>query len=178
MDQAARDLSDQHNPEVPLTALGEVVVAEPTGAVRANGAKPRRDLLPPEVLFHLLPLKYHPFIQWFHGSDPFNAGLLDLALHGLSDSAQQGAIELAEVLTMGAKKYEPRNWEKGLCFSGLFSSAIGHALKAQYEDLDEESGLAHMAHYAWGVMACYVFTVRGRTDLDDRPAVLAAKAAP
>jgi Domain of unknown function (DUF5664) len=56
---------------------------------------------------------------------------------------------LAEVLTQGAKKYEERNWEKGMAYSKVINSLMRHLNKFRMgEDIDEESGLPHTAHIA------------------------------
>lgn len=34
--------------------------------------------------------------------------------------------EIIEILDFGAKKYAPRNWEKGMSYSRLFSAMIRH----------------------------------------------------
>jgi hypothetical protein len=60
--------------------------------------------------------------------------------------------ELADVMTMGMKKYGKHNYlQGGLEYSRLWDAALRH-LCAWYqgEDKDEESGLSHLAH----AMAC------------------------
>lgn len=55
--------------------------------------------------------------------------------------------QYAKVLTMGAKKYGDRNWEKGMGWSKVIASLNRHleAIK-RGEDFDIESGLLHSAH--------------------------------
>lgn len=78
--------------------------------------------------------------------------------------------ELVAVYTMGAEKYADRNWEKGLKWTNCFASMMRHSWKWMMgEDLDDESGLHHMAHVAWNALAIVAFFKRRRTDLDDRP---------
>ena len=77
---------------------------------------------------------------------------------------------IAEILTMGAeKKYAPRNWEKGIPYSELYASAARHInsfLKGEY--YDKESGLLHVSHACWNLMAIEVMIIRGRSaELDD-----------
>lgn len=77
--------------------------------------------------------------------------------------------ELAEVYTMGAAKYEPRNWEKGIEYSRIYAAVQRHL--NQYwagQNLDEESGLPHLAHAMWGMAALLEFE-RTHTEMDDRP---------
>jgi uncharacterized HAD superfamily protein len=57
--------------------------------------------------------------------------------------------EMVKVLTMGANKYEPRNWEKGMLWSNVISSLKRHlAAIEKGEDFDNESGLLHASHLA------------------------------
>jgi len=56
---------------------------------------------------------------------------------------------VAAVLTIGAEKYAPRNWEKGLEFSNPYSSLMRHLLAwSNGEDYDPETGRLHMEHIA------------------------------
>jgi len=76
--------------------------------------------------------------------------------------------ELAKVLTFGAKKYAPHNWRKGISYARLIAAALRHIYAfARGEDIDEETGLSHMAH----AMCCCMFLVwmaKHRRDQDDR----------
>jgi len=75
------------------------------------------------------------------------------------------------VLGYGAKKYAPRNWERGWSYSQTFDSLQRHLL-AWYqtrEDFDPESGKHHLAHVACNALCLLAFAVRNRDDLDDRP---------
>lgn len=65
------------------------------------------------------------------------------------------AIEkLAEVFEVGAKKYAPHNWLKGMGWSKMIDSLKRHL--SEFEkgiDYDSETGLLHMQHLAWNAMA-------------------------
>lgn len=153
-----------------ITAAAEVMVTQPTGAVRADGAKVDLTLVPPELIEAVTGIGSAPreLHDWWRGTGPMNVDLVKQALE-CSGHPTLGALAVAEVLNFGAKKYAPRNWEKGLTYSCCYNSAMRHALKALGgEERDAESGLPHWAHFAWNVMAIYVFQERGRTDLDDR----------
>ncbi len=79
-------------------------------------------------------------------------------------------IGYAEVMRMGAKKYAPRNWEKGLHFSRLYAAAFRHLLLWYGgENLDKESGLNHLKHCLWNIGALIHFIESGQNKLDDRP---------
>ncbi len=78
---------------------------------------------------------------------------------------------LAEVYTIGAKKYGDRNWEGGLKFTRLIAAMERHllALKAG-EDYDQADGQHHAASVAWGAFALMFFEGADNPDnLDDRP---------
>lgn len=83
----------------------------------------------------------------------------------------EAMMALAKVYRYGAKKYtDPRNWEKGMDWSRLYSSAMRHMLKFwNGEDDDPESGLPHTWHAFWNVCAL-VWYREHHANLDDRPA--------
>lgn len=76
---------------------------------------------------------------------------------------------LGKVLTFGAKKYDDRNWEKGIAWSRVYGALQRH-LNAWWggESKDEETGFSHL----WHALCCIVFLVtyeiRG-VGKDDRP---------
>lgn len=61
--------------------------------------------------------------------------------------------ELAKVYTMGAKKYAPNNWRKGMKWSRVIASLKRHLnYLEQGIDYDDESQLLHAAHVAWNAI--------------------------
>lgn len=57
--------------------------------------------------------------------------------------------KMVEILTFGATKYKPRNWEKGMKWSKVISSLKRHLAAIEAcEDHDVESGKLHAAHLA------------------------------
>ena len=76
---------------------------------------------------------------------------------------------LAEVLKVGADKYELRNWEKGMKWSIGYACAMRHLL-AWWEgkDIDSESKLHHLKH-ALSNIAMLIEYLETYPDLDDRP---------
>lgn len=55
--------------------------------------------------------------------------------------------EILKVLAFGAKKYDRRNWEKGMAWSRPFAALMRHMWAWQSgEDKDPETGLSHLAH--------------------------------
>jgi len=78
--------------------------------------------------------------------------------------------EVAKVFTYGAKKYTADNWRKGMSFSRYFNAAERH-LQAFWlnENIDEESGLPHLAHAICNLMMLYVYSSVSRyIEFDDR----------
>lgn len=78
-------------------------------------------------------------------------------------------VALSQVLRYGAKKYAPRNWEKGMDWSRVFGAAQRH-LWAWWarEDKDAETALSHLAHAACCVMFLIAYEER-ECGSDDRP---------
>ena len=58
-------------------------------------------------------------------------------------------VEVAKVLTFGAKKYDDNNWKKGLPDENCLSSCLRHITSYMAgEEFDSESELPHLAHAA------------------------------
>lgn len=76
--------------------------------------------------------------------------------------------EVAHVMTFGAKKYAPYNWQ-GLSVSRLYGAALRH-LWAWWrgEDADPETGRSHLAHAACCVLMA-LDQMLARHEYDDRP---------
>lgn len=77
--------------------------------------------------------------------------------------------DLADVYTMGAKKYADENWRKGIEWKRIYGAILRHlTLWFLGQDVDLESGLSHLAHAAWG---CFTLLNYRRThpELDNRP---------
>lgn len=84
-------------------------------------------------------------------------------------------VGVARVLAFGAAKYAERNWEQGIRYSRIFAAACRHAEAwAAGDAIDRESGELHSSHFWCNVMFLATFAARGRDDLDDRPAPVAA----
>lgn len=81
-------------------------------------------------------------------------------------------LRVGEVLDFGARKYAPRNWEKGIAYSRVFAALQRH-MWAWWagEDKDAETGLSHLAHAGCCLAFLLAFEERGHDDLDDRPVV-------
>lgn len=83
---------------------------------------------------------------------------------------------MADILTFGAKKYEDRNWEKGMKYGRLFGACMRHLTswwmsKIRGEDgTDPETGKSHLDHAACCIHFLASYERRGTyTEFDDRP---------
>ena len=80
--------------------------------------------------------------------------------------------DLSAVLTMGAAKYQDRNWEKGIKWGRIFAAAMRHLWAFwRGEIYDQESGLPHPAHAMWCCMVLTHYVRHGEKyqKFDDRP---------
>lgn len=94
----------------------------------------------------------------------FNEGKLRYDLmHPVSNEG------VAKILTMGSKKYAPRNWEKGMPWTSVVASLKRHL--AEFEkgiDFDSESGEKHIDHIACNVHFLQAY-YKIAPQFDDRP---------
>lgn len=79
---------------------------------------------------------------------------------------------LAQVYTIGAKKYSDRNWENGINYGRIYAALMRH-IEAwrQGEDYDPENGQHHLDSVVWNAVALRTYEARnmgGRFD-DLRP---------
>lgn len=76
--------------------------------------------------------------------------------------------KVAEVYTIGAKKYDDRNWELGLKWGRVFRALLSHAFKWwKGEQFDSEDGQHHLASVVWCALALMEYE-RTHPELDDR----------
>lgn len=73
---------------------------------------------------------------------------------------------VATVTTFGAQKYSPSGWLAVPEAERRYTDALCRHLLASLrgEATDSESGLPHLAHAAWNVLAVLELQMRGRTD--------------
>ena len=81
----------------------------------------------------------------------------------------EGVRGVADILSIGAKKYAARNWEQGMDWSRLFGAAQRH-LWAWFggEDRDPDTGRSHLWHAACNIFFLIAYEARG-VGKDDRP---------
>lgn len=75
---------------------------------------------------------------------------------------------LGEVYAAGAKKYAPRNWERGMPWSKVLGPLLRHLYKwMSGAKIDEETGQLHIAMVVWNAMALLTYELRA-IGTDDR----------
>ena len=75
---------------------------------------------------------------------------------------------LAEVYSIGAVKYDDRNWERGMVWGRVFRAMLSHAWKWwRGETYDPVDGQHHLASVAWCAFALMEYEHR-RVGTDDR----------
>lgn len=80
--------------------------------------------------------------------------------------------KLAEHYTKGAKKYEARNWEKGIAYSRLYSASRRHMVAWFLGEEADEEGFAHLPAAIFGLLNILAFELRGMgPEFDDRPTI-------
>jgi len=85
----------------------------------------------------------------------------------------------AKILDFGQKKYAPRNWEKGMDWSRVFSALMRHmwcwwagkqptGVNFIFGEIDDETTYSHL----WHALSCIMFLVvyeERKVGEDDRP---------
>lgn len=94
----------------------------------------------------------------------YNAGKADLSLIPMSTLEDE-----AKVWMYGKQKYAAWNWAKGMNWSIPLACALRHIAKWQAgEELDEESGLPHLAHAMCNLRMLTLYS-KTYPEGDDRP---------
>lgn len=77
--------------------------------------------------------------------------------------------EIVKVLDFGARKYAPRNWEKGMDWGRVFSALMRHMWSWwRKEGTDPDTGLSHLAHAGCCILFLLAYEKRN-VGKDDRP---------
>ena len=83
---------------------------------------------------------------------------------------------VARILTKGAVKYAPRNWEKGIAYGRVFAGVMRHLNMWWMCKLSGQDGInhadgeeSHIDHAITGLMFLSAYEKRGLKDFDDRP---------
>jgi hypothetical protein len=78
-------------------------------------------------------------------------------------------VAVGTILTFGAEKYAPRNWELGMDWSRVFGALQRHLWAWESgEDKDPETGKSHLWHAACCIAFLVTYEQRG-VGKDDRP---------
>jgi len=75
-------------------------------------------------------------------------------------------LQVSEVGTYGADKYAPKNWL--LVKEGerrYFNALMRHLLLSETEESDPDTGLSHLAHVAWNILAVVELKERGKKEV-------------
>lgn len=79
--------------------------------------------------------------------------------------------ELGKVLTHGAKKYKPRNWEEGMSWTRIFAALQRHLWAwLSKETMDKDSKLSHLSHAVCNLAFLIAYEKRNIGE-DDRPII-------
>ena len=73
-------------------------------------------------------------------------------LAGVLSDFSLALIEIAKVGTFGAKKYSRGGWQS-VESERYFDAKWRHSLDRRHEEIAFDSGLMHLAHEAWNVLA-------------------------
>ena len=78
-------------------------------------------------------------------------------------------MEVAEVYSMGAKKYSDRNWEKGLSYMRVVGALLRHLFAwILREERARDDKQLHLASVVWCGLALLTYELRGMKEFDDR----------
>lgn len=116
---------------------------------------------------------------WTHFFGPKPISIIIPVVEGRKNDAEKPRTDLipvdvmlavTRVLTIGARKYADRNWEKGMNWSRPYGAILRHVWAWwQGEDLDLETNEHHLAHAICECMFALAFALRKMDKFDDRP---------
>lgn len=138
-----------------------------SGAVRdiAEG-KGRCDLLPLEVVSHIMGENILRSINRYIRTGDLS--WLILVIKEFSTECfgeiETAILEVSKHYEEGAKKYDERNWEKGIPLHCYIDSAVRHYIKFIRGDMDE----AHNRAFLWNILGAY-WTHINKPELIDLP---------
>lgn len=87
---------------------------------------------------------------------------------------------ISQVLTFGAKKYDARNWEKGISWGRVYGALMRHlwawwqgniptTKNFLFGKLDVETGMSHLWHAGCCLVFLIAYEMRDMRNYDDRP---------
>lgn len=138
-----------------------------SGAVRdIQEDKGRCDLLPLSVLADIFSDRNLSLIDKYI----YSGDLLDLVAVVTEfsieyfDNVETAMIEVSKHYAEGAKKYQERNWEKGIDLHCFIDSGVRHYLKFLRGDTDEP----HDRAFLWNILGA-IWTHKNKPELIDLP---------
>lgn len=101
-------------------------------------------------------------------SESATGGQKEVKLERFDLMPSDALADIARVYGYGASKYDNRNWEKGYEWGKSFAAIMRHLWAFwRGNDLDDESGLPHLAHAGFHVLTLLTFW-RHYPQYDDR----------
>jgi hypothetical protein len=139
-----------------------------TGATRdiADG-KGRCDLLPLEIVGEMLDDNILVLIERYvrTGDKQFlQSALVEFCANYLDTNGYDMFLDVAIQYEEGARKYEERNWEKGIPLHCFIDSAVRHYLKFWRGDTDER----HDRAFVWNILGA-MWTQKNKPEMIDLP---------
>ena len=138
-----------------------------SGAVRdVSEGKGRCDLLPLGIIADRLNDRVFTFIEdYIRFGDLASLWLALDEFIGKDDKQWYSALlDVAKQYEDGAKKYNDRNWEKGIPLHCYIDSGVRHYLKFKRGDDDEPHGRA----FVWNILGA-IWTQQNKPELIDLP---------
>ena len=143
-----------------------------SGAVRdIQTGKGRCDLLPLDVVADIMhDTKLEAVAEFMRDADE-NHLFFAVRCYAIKNDLTLSDVMLAEAMhyEAGAKKYDERNWEKGIPVHCFIDSGVRHYLKHLRGDDDEPHGTA----FVWNMLGA-AWTCRHHPDLIDIPGACSA----
>lgn len=140
-----------------------------SGAVRdvAEG-KGRCDLLPLEVVSHIMGENILRSLNKYVRTGDLSRLILVIKEFSTDyfGDIETAILEVSKQYEDGAKKYDERNWEKGIPLHCYIDSAVRHYIKFIRGDVDE----AHNRAFLWNILGAY-WTHINKPELIDLPFV-------
>ncbi len=138
-----------------------------SGAVRdVTDGKGRCDLLPLDVVAFIVNDSTLSLIDWYvrTGDDRYLCDVITKFSETYFDNIETAVLEVAKHYEDGAKKYDERNWEKGIPLHCYIDSGVRHYLKFHRGDKDEP----HDRAFLWNMLGA-IWTQSHKPDLIDLP---------
>jgi hypothetical protein len=155
-----------------IEMIGDLTSTEKGSAARANGDKPRVDLIPAylwaERALTNPPRESLTAAQMLGDLSDWQARKVT-AMELFVGTRLATVLEAAAVLEFGAQKYAAWNWTRGMKYSAVTASMIRHLIAIQNgQRVDAESGLPHWGHVVCNLIFLAHYEIYYKEG-DDRP---------